>query len=60
MADDKEPSVEELVKTFQKLGTHAERCNFFHKNYAVLATIFRPVHFPKPETPADQPAPASA
>ena len=60
MADEQNNSVNDVVKQFQALKTHAERCKFFHLNYDVLATIFRPVHFPKPEEPADQPAGTAA
>lgn len=60
MADEKAPTVDELVKQFQSIPNHEDRCKFFHDNFAVLATIFRPVHFPKPEAPADQPAATAA
>jgi hypothetical protein len=56
MADDKVPSIDDVVKEFQALKTHTERCKFFHLHYDVLATVFRPVHFPKPEEPAGEPA----
>jgi len=52
MADEKAPTVDELVKKFQAIEKHSDRCKFFHDNFAALATIFRPVHFPKPDEPA--------
>ena len=50
MIEEPKDPLPELIKRFQALKTHSEKCEFLHsvENYPHLAKIFGTVHYPKP------------
>jgi len=51
MSVESQDPLPDLIKKFQQIKTHAERCEFLHdpKNYPHLGKIYGGVHYPKPE-----------
>ena len=54
MPEETKDPLPELIKKFQSLKTHADKCEFLHapENYKHLGKVFSAVHYPKP---ADKP-----